>query len=150
MVAQCWAGLGRGGVRTDAEEVFPADKIKENAWNRFVRVEHLHWIHFYTCLNKISVVQWGKMQKLSILTFQIYPCNTYFQPGVSVDEVPWEDSLGPVYAKHQPDLEWPYLELLRDIVYHCQSSQVMLTRRNPLCMQFSPVVWQFQNIILQK
>ena len=31
MAAQCWAGLGRGGMRTDAEEVLPADRIKEDA-----------------------------------------------------------------------------------------------------------------------
>ena len=31
MTAQRWAELGRGSMRTDAEEVLPADKMEENA-----------------------------------------------------------------------------------------------------------------------
>ena len=41
-MAQRWAELGRGSMRTDAEEVLPADKMEENACNRLVGVEHLH------------------------------------------------------------------------------------------------------------
>lgn len=127
----------------------PADKMKENAWNRLVgRTFALS--HLDTCLYLKS--QWLNGGKSEIKHSD--------SPNLSMQYLlpTWSLCWWIAHRRFlKPDLCQTPTRFRMTLLGASQRHSLPLFvfsescwRRNPLCMQFSPVVWQFQNIILQK
>lgn len=109
----------------------------------------MHWVHLDTCLYLKS--QWLNGGKKAEIKHSDFP----FIHAIPTSNLSlcWWIAL----RRFQPDLcQTPTrfrMTLLGTTQRHSLPLFVFSShagRRNPLCMQFSPVVWQFQNIILQK